>query len=331
MGVLTAVLLLAGCGGGEEESVEARLPPATREVRLTLDGRAGAENVAVQMAESQGFFAEKGLRVVAAAPAQPSRRVTYVSNGTDELGLAPLPEVAMAMAGGAPVVAVGGLVTEPTTAMIWLAKSKIGGVAELKGKTIAVPGGDFQQALLGDLLGQAGLTLDDVDVERVDYELVPALLSGRADAIFGGSWNIEGVELEARGAKPVVSRVEDHGVPAYEGLVAVAQTDFAAENPEVIRAFVSALVQGAAAAVEDPAAAADAIEQSPYSNPETDRRTTEAQLEATLPLLSASGEMDVERASELVGWMQERGMIPKRLPARSYSCRLLTCSSSSIP
>lgn len=310
-----AVLLPAGCGGGDEDAETVpRRPPPVREVRLTLEGKAGPENVAVLMAESMGFFADVGLRAVIANPIRPWRPVPYVAEGTDDLGLAQQPQVVLAKGKGAPVIAVGGLVSQPTTAMIWLARSKIRDLADLEGKTIAVPGVQFQKELLRSMLAGAGLTLADVEVKTVGYELVPALLGGRADAIFGGSWNVEGIELESRGAKPVVTRVQDLNVPAYENLVVVARTDLVAEDPRLVRDFMQAVARGAEATIEDPEAAVDAIQQSVAANPETSRAATEAQVRATLPLLSESGSMDPDQAGDLVEWMYDQGMIRQQVP-----------------
>jgi len=316
-GIVTAtlaILLLAGCGGGEKDATATRAPGPPRELHLTLDGRASPENVAVLMADSRRFFAQEGLRVLIASPALPRRPVSYVANRTDDFGLAPLPEVALGRDRGARVVAVGSLVSEPTAAMIWLKRSGISGIAGLKGKTIAVSGVRYQEGMLEDLLAQAGLTLEDVVVDKVAYDLVPALLSGRADAIFGGSWNVEGVELEARGERPVVTRVQDLGIPDYEEVVVVAHDSTLAEDPQLIRDFMAALMRGAAAAVEDPAAAVDVIEESVQTNPETSRAATAAEVEATLPLLSTSGEMDPERAQGTVDWMKETGMVQRQIP-----------------
>ena len=50
----------------------------------------------------------------------------------------------------------------------------------------------------------AGLAPGDVHRVTVGFNLLPALLAGRVDAIAGGFQNIEGAELAARGLHPVV-------------------------------------------------------------------------------------------------------------------------------
>ncbi|HMI81275.1 MAG TPA: ABC transporter substrate-binding protein, partial [Solirubrobacterales bacterium] len=228
------------------------------------------------------------------------------------------PQVVLAREKGAPIVALGSLISQPTAAMIWLRNSGVSDIADLKGKTIAIPGLPFQRDFLEVALAQGGLTLADVKVKNVGYDLVPALVSGRADAIFGGSRNLEGAVLETWGLDPVITRVQDLGIPLYDELVLIARPDRVAENPRMIRGFMSALSRGTAAAVGDRESALDSIEGSGETNIEVGRRAKEVQLEATLPLLSRSAYMNPTQASELVHWMHEQGMIQRKLPASAF-------------
>jgi len=322
LGLAVAAALLAGCGGGGKDGTttasspsSTESPPITKEVHVILDGEQGPESLGVLTAIQQGYFEEAGIYVFAGIPQEPNRPVNYLAKGLGSIGVTQEPQVAIGQENGKPVVAVGSLIPQPTAAMIWLQGSKIHGIADLKGKTIAIPGVPFQKAFLKAVLARAGLTLDDVKVENAKYELVPALLSGRADAIFGGSANIEGVELESRGEKPVITPVQDLGIPDYEEDVVIARKDLVAKDPQLIRDFMSAVARGTAAALEDPKVAFFAIKYGVEAELPADRQTTEAEIEATLPLLSKSGQMSPSRASNLVNWMQQEGMIQGKLPA----------------
>lgn len=313
--VVGAAVLMAGCGGeGEVETAEK--PPerprqSARPFAVTLDGFAGPENAGIIMAERLGYFEDVGLEVSASLPLTPVRPLKYAATGAVDLAVSYEPQLVLAQEEHVPVVAVGSLVSQPTAAMIWLEKSKIDGIADLRGRTIAIPGLNFQQDFLQSLLVRAGLTLADVKVKRVHYDAIPDLVSGRADAIFG-SWNLEGTELEARGLDPVITRVSSLGVPPYEELVLVARRDRLARDPQSIRDFMSALARGTAAALEkDPEVTTNVLlDVSEKKN----GKAMEAELEATLPLLSKSGRMSPERASELVDWMHEEGMIKRKPP-----------------
>ena len=310
--MIVATALVSGCGGRQAaDTIEKAkaAPAAPREVWLTLDGSLGAANVPIQVAIEMGYFSDAGLTVVANSPLFPNRPVNYVTSSTDDLGVTQQPQVAIAKENNAPIIAVGSLVSQPTAAMIWLRKSKIRGISDLKGKTIAVPGIPYQEDLLESVLAKAGLSIEDIEIEHAPYELVPTLLKGEADAIFGGSWNIEGIALRERGAKPVVRRVQELGVPSYDELMVIARADRAAEEPRMIRDFMGAVTRATAMVVKDPEAAVKAIEE---SNSLLNHKEIEAQVRATVPLLSTTGRIDPAQADDLMAWMQEQGMIRRK-------------------
>ncbi|HEX6154125.1 MAG TPA: ABC transporter substrate-binding protein [Solirubrobacterales bacterium] len=279
-----------------------------------MNGYVGPASVGILMAEERGYFADAGLAVTVTGAAAPDAPLEYVQGHLVDFGVSQLPEIVMAREEEAEVIAVGTLVSRPTTAMIWLEKSRIEEVADLEGKTIAVPGVPFQKPFLRILLEEAGMTLEDVEVKQVGYELVQALVSGRADAVFGGAPNLEGAALEARGLEPVVVPVQNLGIPAYEDLVVVTRSDRMSKEPRLIHDFMSAVVRGNAAAAEDPEGAVELIEKGAETDPAAGRKATEAGVDETLPLLTRTGCMDPERASELVAWMDEQELIREEPP-----------------
>ncbi|HET7508789.1 MAG TPA: ABC transporter substrate-binding protein [Solirubrobacterales bacterium] len=316
--LLTAVLL-AGCGGGGDSSTQSsetisKTPETRRNVNVALDTWRNPETVAFPMAKKFKYFQNLDLEIRTYSPVSPIVAIPDVLNGTDEFGVSHEPQVVMAKAKGAPIVILGSLVQKPTAALIWLKKSHIKSIADLKGKTIAIPGLPFQKSLLEKVLAQGGLTLNDVKVMSAGNDLVTDLAGGRADATFGGSGNIEGVELEARGLNPVITPVGDSGVPGYNELVVIARADLVSKEPQFVRDFMSAVVRGSAKSIEDPTAALNSIEGGAERNPETSRKEMEAQVEATVPLLSKDGYVSPGQARGLVDWMYEEGMIQRKVP-----------------
>lgn len=315
---LVAVLLVGCGGGGGQETADGASREAAKKLRsvsFTLEGYPDAENVGVLMADQQGYFAEAGLNVDVLHPVDSDNVPGYLASGGDDFGLLPLPEVVMSKEKGMPLVAIGSLVPRPTMALIWLGKSKIHSLADLKGKTIAINGFPFEEGFIEALLARAGLKPGDVKVKSVSYELVPALVKGRADAIFGSA-NVEGVELEARGLKPAVTPLQELGVPSYEELVMVTRHDRLSGNPPWISRFMSAVARGTAAAVEDPEAAAAAIVASrkKLALPAAAPKLVKAKVEATFPLLAKTAQMSPGRATHLVEWMHEQGLIQRKVP-----------------
>ena len=90
--------------------------------------------------------------------------------------------------------------------------------------------------------------------------------------MLGGFSNVEGVDLRLRGKDPVVTPVDQLGVPTYDELVLVAQREQLEEDPEAIRLFLAALARGTAAAVDEPAGRdRGAARSQPRPRPEADR------------------------------------------------------------
>jgi putative hydroxymethylpyrimidine transport system substrate-binding protein len=319
---LLAVLLgLAACGEKSEDGSTAAQP-----LSLTLDFYPNADHAGIYMAQKLGYFEEAGLDVSIETPSDPAAPLKLVAAGQSDLAISYEPELALAHEKGLDLVAIGALVNRPLTSLIWLGKSGIKGVADLEGKTVATAGIPYQDEFLRTILARAKLSPSDVKAVNVGFGLLPALLGGSAEAMLGGYSNVEGVDLRQRGKDPVITPVDQLGVPTYDELVLVANRAALAADPEKFRLFVAALERGTNAAVEDPKAATQAILE---ANDGLDPKLTEAEVEATLPLLSARtpdqpfGYMDPEEWRTFTGWMHDNGLIeslpePSELLSNAY-------------
>jgi putative hydroxymethylpyrimidine transport system substrate-binding protein len=322
------IALLAGCGGGDATEASKTVPveKTTEEQAsqpeytgfqtafVAIDGWDTANTLGLLLAEANGHFQQARISPITLSPVTPALAIPDVLNGSDLIGVAHSPQAVVARAKGAPIVIVGSLVSHPTAALIWPKDSGIAGIADLKGRTIAIAGMSSERDFLENVLAREGMTLKDVKVTKVGNDLVPALMKGRADAIFGGSANVEGADLQARGLEPVVTPVGDLGVPSYEELVLVALESSVTETPELVDNFVTAVVEGAADAAEDPKGAGKALGSSGERNPETSAKARAIEIKRTVPLLSQGGRVDPEEMEGLADWMYEEGMIRRRVP-----------------
>jgi putative hydroxymethylpyrimidine transport system substrate-binding protein len=302
---------LAACGsksesgGGEREALS-----------LALDFYPNADHAGIYMAQKEGFFEEAGLDVSISSPSDPAAPIKQVAAGQTDLAISYEPEVMLAHEQGLPVVAVAALVNRPLTSMIWLRKSGIKGIGQLAGKTVATAGIPYQQAFLKTILARVHLQPSAVKEVNVGFGLLPALVGGSAQAMLGGYSNVEGVDLRERGKEPVITPVDKLGVPTYDELVLVANQTKLREDPDPYRLFVAALTRGTEAAVADPKAATEAILE---ANSELEPKLTEAQVEATLPLLGAKtagqpyGYMDPKAWEAFAAWMRDNELVSELL------------------
>ncbi|MFM9106670.1 MAG: ABC transporter substrate-binding protein, partial [Chloroflexota bacterium] len=262
--------LAAAAPGLLSRRAGARATPVAgaRKVSVALDWYPNSNHAGLFLAKERGWFAEEGLDVDLYTPADPTTVLQTVGAGKDAFGISYQTDVLLARAQAIPVVSVAAISQVPLQGIMVLESSGIARPADLEGKTVGYPGIPSQEAFLSSMLANDNLTMSDVDLVNVGFDLTPALVSGRADAALGAFWTHETIVAERAGYPVGMLRVEDFGVPSYYELVLVASETTVASDPDFIRRFLSAAARGYAAAAEDPAAALDALAA---ASPDLDR------------------------------------------------------------
>jgi putative hydroxymethylpyrimidine transport system substrate-binding protein len=313
LAIALALFVLATAAGCGEKSETQR--GDSEPLTLALDFYINPDHAGVYTALDRGYFDEAGLEVEPQVPSDPSAPIRQVAAGRADLAISYEPEVLLAQEEGLPVIAVAALVPQPLTSLISLPAAHITDPSDLRGKTIATAGIPYQAAYLEAILKEAGLSADDVSQKDVGFNLLPALLSGSADAMLGGFLNVEGVDLAERGEHPRVVPVDRLGIPTYDELVLVAAKDRVEDDPEALRLFIAALERGTRAAVGDPAGATDAILA---AGDGLEPKLTRAEIDRTLPLLLPEkpsqpyGYMSAREWEEFAGFFADNGLISTR-------------------
>ena len=319
-------------------------PPAARRARtssgetqplsLTLDFYPNPDHAGIYMAQKLGYFEDAGLDVSdPRPPPTPRRRSSWSPPGRPTWRSPTSPRCCWPTSRASTCSPSAPSSTGPLTSMIWLKKSGIKGIGDLRGKTIATAGIPYQDAYLKTILARAKLSPADVKAVNVGFGLLPAILGGRAQAMLGGFSNVEGVDLRLRGEDPVVTPVDKLGVPTYDELVLVAQRERLEEDPQAIRLFIAALARGTAAAAKNPKAATKALLE---ANPDLDPKLTEAEVAATLPLLEPSRRRPALRlhgpgAVERVHRLDARQRADRRRCRRPAACSATPTCRATIP
>lgn len=302
-------------------------PAAAQEssVRLALDWYPNANHAGIYLGQARGLFAAVGIDLEVYTPSDPTVVLQTVGAGQDTFGISYQTDVLLARAQGVPVVSVAALVQHPLLCVMSLQEAAISRPADLAGKSVGYPGIPSQEAFLATMLEADGLTAEDVSLVNVEFNLLPALLSGRASAVMGAYWTHETIIAEREGHPVDIMRVEDWGVPSYYELVLVTSEERLQDEPERVAAMLSALRAGYEAAIADPAAALEAL-VSTY--PETDRAVEEQGLSLLVPAWTAGGvafgTQEPARWTDYADWMKSRGLIPAELdPALAFRADLL--------
>jgi len=310
---LLLALALAGCGekGEPAGAGGAKLEP----FRILLDYFPNANHAPIYAAQASGEFRRAGLDVEIVAPPDPAAPLRLLQAGRADLALTYPPELLLARDKEINLVAVGALVQKPLTSLMAIDGSNVSSVGDLRGKTVGTAGIPYQAAYLKSLLAKAGVPDDSVKRVNVGFNLVPAMLSKRVDATLGAFWNYEGVDLQQRGKRPVILRMERLGVPTYNELVfAAKRTSLRPAQASRIRRFMQALARGAAQVRDQPATAVDALLK---ANDDLSEKLQTAAVQATLPVLAPTdrkrpfGFQDIGEWHDYGVWMLRNKLVTK--------------------
>jgi putative hydroxymethylpyrimidine transport system substrate-binding protein len=223
------------------------------------------------------------------------------------------------------VTAVAALVQEPLTSLISLPRAGIEAPEDLAGKTVGTAGIDYQSAFLTAILDRAGVDRGEVEERNLGFNLVPGIVSGRADAVLGAFWNYEGTDLRLQGRDPRVIRIEQAGVPPYDELVLVANEERLERDPAPLRAFIAALARGNERLQADPEAGLDALLA---ANPDLDRELQAEVVDVTLELFEPPagkpyGWLDPRAWRRFADFMVDAGLIEPGAAEGAYTNELL--------
>jgi putative hydroxymethylpyrimidine transport system substrate-binding protein len=297
---------LAGCGGsGGSGGSSAR-------VDLMLDFFPNADHAGIYAAQAGGHFEEQALDVRIRTPSDPSVPLRLLAAGKADLAVSYEPEVLRARDKGLHVVSVAALVRVPLTSIVSLPPAGIATPADLRGKTVGTAGIDYQSAYL------RAVAPPGVKERNVGFDLVPALVSGKVDAVLGAYWNYEAIQLRQKGRSPRVIRIEHAGVPTYDELVIAANESDVRAHPERIRKFVAALAAGTRDLEQKPGDALLA------ANRDLDPKLQTAAIKATLPYFrpvsgKPYGYMDPGEWAAFTRFMHDNGLLKLSSPAGAFT------------
>lgn len=278
--LILAALAAALAACGEKAEPQAGATTAKEPFTVLLDYFPNADHAGIYAAQAAGLYAKAGLDVKIQAPPDPSAPLKLLQAGRADVAISYEPELMLARdAGASDLVAVAAVVQVPLTSVMALPSAKIASAKDLAGKRVGTSGLPYQSAYLKTIAAKAGAS--GVKETNVGFNLVPALLSKKVDATLGAFWNYEGVDLQRRGKKPVILRMEQLGVPTYDELIMVARRQsFNEAGASRLRRFLQATAAGNRLLKTEPGVGVDALLKADKG---LDRGLQEAAVQATLP------------------------------------------------
>lgn len=231
-------LMVVACSGGADTSPG---DETLEHLKLPLGYIPNVQFAPLYVAVEKGYFRKAGIQVEFDYSFE-TDAVALV--GADELQFAVVSgeQVLLARAQGLPVVYVAAWYQQYPVAVIAKTEQVISTPADLAGKHIGLPGLYGANYIgLEALLFSAGLSDADVTLESIGYNQVEALATDQVQAVSVYVAN-EPVQLRAQGYDVDEIKVADYMQLASNGLITNEKT--IAENPNLVKRMVNALVQG---------------------------------------------------------------------------------------
>ena len=164
--------------------------------------------------------------------------------------------------------------------------------------------------------------VDTAPLALARFDLVPALVSGKVDAVLGAYWSYEAIQLRQKGRNPQVIRIDRAGVPTYDELVITASERDVRDHPGRIRRFLAALAAGTKALEADPDAGTRPLLA---ANRTLDPRLQRASVRATLPYFRPAY-LDPAQWRAFTAFMHRKGLLKMSSPNGAYTNKLLPAS-----
>ncbi|HLH21903.1 MAG TPA: ABC transporter substrate-binding protein [Chloroflexota bacterium] len=247
-----AALVTAAASAPGAQVAQPAPPPLSPTVKVRVGVTGIAPEAAIYQALEQGYFQDEGLDVELVPVRGITEQVGLLATGQLDFGNGGIDPGLFNAAQrdiGLKLVTAMVLSTEqnPGGAALLVRKDLVDsgqyqGLDDLKGLTIAVSAlGTTSQSYLERALAQGGLTADDVNLVAMAF---PDMLTALGNKAIDAAWGVEPFVAIAnsRGIAQTMTKAGDV-FPGAIGVVMVIGPQFAAEQPEAARRYVTAYLR----------------------------------------------------------------------------------------
>ncbi len=249
--LLIVFVVLVGCAPQATPTPTSTNQPLTQ-VKLSMGYIPNVQFAPFYVAAERGYYKNAGLDVQFDYSNE-TDGVSLVGANKLQFAIVSGDQVLLGRAQGLPIVYVMAWYQQYPVSVISMSDQNIHAPQDLKGKKIGLPG-LYGASYIGlrAMLASVGLKESDVTLDSIGYNQVQALTSGKDQVVVGYADN-EPILLRSKGYDITELRVADYDELASNGIITNEQT--IANNPDLVRAFVGATLQGLQDTIADPDAA----------------------------------------------------------------------------
>ena len=236
---------------------------AQQAIKFSLDFKFEGPAAPFVVAIDKGYFKAEGLDVTIDTAGGSLEPINRVASGTYDMGFGDINSLIKFRDAnpGTPIKAVFMVYNKPPFSIVGRKSRGVSSPKDLEGKKLGAPPPDGAFAQWPIFTQANGIDASKVTIVSVGFPVrEPMLASGEVDAITGFSFSSY-INLKDRGVPAndiTVLLMADYGVNLYGNTIMV-NPKFAAEKPEVVKAFLRAFTKGLHETVKNPAGAFDSV------------------------------------------------------------------------
>ena len=260
---------------------------ADTKVQFALDWKFEGPSAPYFLAIDNGHFKAGGMDVEISPGKGSLNAIPKVATGAFPFGFADINSLIkfIDQNPGAPVTAIMMVYDKPPFAIIGRKSLGINGPADLEGSTLGAPPPDGAWAQFPSFAKANGIDVGKIKVEPLGFPTrEPMLAEGKVDSVTGFSFSsfLNLIRLGVPENDITTILMADYGLRLY-GNAVIVNTDFARDNPEIVKKFVVALGAGWKDAINDPKAAIAAlVKRNPAADSVLEQRRLELATKANV-------------------------------------------------
>lgn len=313
------VFSLCACGNtaskGNSDTTAEKSKSNLQKITMVLDWTPNTNHTGIYVAQEKGYFKEAGLDVSVIQP--PDNGATdLVASGGAEFGIDFQDTLAAAFSSDSPlpVTAVAAILQHNTSGLISLKKKGIDSPGKLAGHSYATWDSPIEQAVLKNVVEKDGGDFSKVKLISTYVEDIVAALHADIESVWI-YYGWDGVKCDMEGLSTNFLPFADMNPTFdYYSPVIIGNNAFMKKNPDVTKAFLSAVKKGYEFAAENPSDAADILLK---AAPELDQKLVKKSQEYLSKQYIADaaqwGEIDADRWNGFYQWLNENKLVDNAL------------------
>lgn len=322
--IITSLILIFLVGCGKKNSEKERL----KKVSIVLDWYPNAIHSLFYVAMQKGYYKEEGIELEIKFPANVSDPIALPAAGKVDLGLYYPQQMIIAKSREKiPIISIGALTQGPLNVVVAPKETGITRPKDLEGKTIGYSDGPLTEDILKTMIEEDGGDITKVKVLDVGFDLLTSMITKRVDATLGCFVNHEVPVMIEKGIDVNYFYPTDFGIPYYNELLIVANSEKIKENKELYLKFLRATERGFRYMVKNPEESLNIL----LKNQEEDqfpltKEIEKQSMDTLIPIMEKEDLPFLDQKQEMweenINWLYEKNIIERKINSKEIFINL---------